>query len=223
MNINDVFGDVRQDLHCLYCGDVPTTREHIPSKVLLNDPFPNNLFIVEACQRCNQEFSLDEEYFACALECIRVGSAELKDIQRDKVRRVLAHHESLRQRLNDSFNADKSEFNIEVSRFDNVITKLAKCHIRYENHDPAMDKPTTVVWRFVSELSSKEIDNFLSPIPLTLLPEVGSRLLNRVAFRNDLSESIWITVQPNVYSYCVAVGVVRINFHNFLFAEINWN
>ena len=63
--------DERLDLICSYCGiNNPDTRDHVPSKILLDQPYPENLPVVPCCSKCNRSFSLDEEYVACLLECI---------------------------------------------------------------------------------------------------------------------------------------------------------
>ncbi|MBV7337585.1 hypothetical protein KFU94_57025 [Chloroflexi bacterium TSY] len=65
------YGDVRQYSWCAYCGGDTKTREHVPSKVLLDKPYPKNLPIVSACESCNAGFSMDEEYIACWIEVAR--------------------------------------------------------------------------------------------------------------------------------------------------------
>lgn len=52
---------------CLYCGRPADTREHVPPKALLEQPWPNNLRTVPACGDCNGSWSLDEEYLAIVL------------------------------------------------------------------------------------------------------------------------------------------------------------
>jgi hypothetical protein len=55
---------------CVFCGGHPDTRDHAPSKVFLDEPFPEDLAVVEACAECNRSFSIDEEYLACFLEAV---------------------------------------------------------------------------------------------------------------------------------------------------------
>jgi hypothetical protein len=59
---------------CAYCGSAADSRDHVPSKILLDDPLPAYLPVVKACSHCNGSFSLDEEYLACFLECVMAGS-----------------------------------------------------------------------------------------------------------------------------------------------------
>jgi len=38
---------------CIYCQEQATTREHVPSKVFLDEPYSDQLQVVPACSRCN--------------------------------------------------------------------------------------------------------------------------------------------------------------------------
>lgn len=59
------FSDSRLIGTCIYCGGLADTKDHIPSKCLLDKPYPENLSVVKCCNTCNQSFSSDEQYFAC--------------------------------------------------------------------------------------------------------------------------------------------------------------
>ena len=56
---------------CIYCGSPATTREHIPSKAFLVDPYPENLPTIPACFECNNGYSEDEKYLACFLDVLK--------------------------------------------------------------------------------------------------------------------------------------------------------
>lgn len=47
---------------CIYCGRTAETRDHVPPKALLLEPWPNNLRTVPSCSPCNVDWSLDEQY-----------------------------------------------------------------------------------------------------------------------------------------------------------------
>ena len=70
------YSDLRLYGYCTYCGGEPETRDHVPSKILLDKPFPENLPVVPSCDKCNHDFSKDEEYFACLIECTLRGTTE---------------------------------------------------------------------------------------------------------------------------------------------------
>jgi hypothetical protein len=83
------YGDQRNQEWCVHCGDPGETRDHIPSRILLDEPYPENLPVVAACRSCNAGFSLDEEYFACLVECVLAGGVEPERQLRPKIRRFL--------------------------------------------------------------------------------------------------------------------------------------
>jgi len=48
---------------CSYCGQQKKlTTDHVPPKLLLEQPFPKNLWVVRACTDCNLGFRADDEY-----------------------------------------------------------------------------------------------------------------------------------------------------------------
>lgn len=53
---------------CIYCGgDKDITVDHVPPKLLLTRPYPENLITVPACFPCNQSFQKDDEYIRTML------------------------------------------------------------------------------------------------------------------------------------------------------------
>lgn len=75
MDPRHLFIDERHTGMCVYCGSPPDTRDHVPSKVLLDEPYPPELPVVGACEKCSSSFSLDEQYLACFLDCVIHGGA----------------------------------------------------------------------------------------------------------------------------------------------------
>ena len=49
--------DKSREKGCIYCGKPATTREHIPSKAFLIEPYPEDLATLPACFECNNGFS----------------------------------------------------------------------------------------------------------------------------------------------------------------------
>src|SRR5437588_10375610 len=89
------YGDTRQVEACAYCGKAIQTRDHAPSKVLLDEPFPENLPVVPACLPCNNKASFDEEYLACLVECVICGTTDPAKVGREKIRCALARQRAL--------------------------------------------------------------------------------------------------------------------------------
>jgi len=43
---------------CAYCGQLKKlTADHVPPKLLLEQPFPRNLWVVPACTDCHQTYN----------------------------------------------------------------------------------------------------------------------------------------------------------------------
>jgi hypothetical protein len=70
------YGDERQLAFCAFCGGPTGTRDLCPSRVLLDEPYPENLPVVPACVACNTRFSPDEQYLACLVSCVVAGSTD---------------------------------------------------------------------------------------------------------------------------------------------------
>src|SRR5690348_7164381 len=93
------YGDKRVLAFCTFCGGETGTRDHCPSRVLLDEPFPANLPVVPACAACNTSFSADEEYLACLISSVLAGSTDPDAAPRAKTRRLLATKPALRARI----------------------------------------------------------------------------------------------------------------------------
>lgn len=214
---------------CSYCGESPNTRDHVPSRILLEEPYPENLPVVPCCAKCNQGFSLDEEYIACLLECILCGTTDIEKLQREKIKRILQNKEPLKQKILKSKVEIEGQvsFNIEVNRMKNVLIKLAKGHAKYENSEAVLEEPTSIGFKTVPTMTQNEIDTFLADTKLTKSPEVGSRAMqNFLIYSNNNTYSHWTIVQPEIYNYCVSVTPVRLSVKiilwNYLAVEVIW-
>jgi hypothetical protein len=67
MKSYDELCDERLKGNCAYCDAIPTTKDHVPAKVFLEKPFPENLHCVPACIKCNNAYSRDESFLAFLL------------------------------------------------------------------------------------------------------------------------------------------------------------
>ena len=225
------FSDQRFDQVCSYCGETATeTRDHVPSKILLDEPFPENLPVVPCCTKCNQGFSLDEEYFACSIECILRGTSNIEQLHRKKIKLALKKRPTLQQRIKNSFTLQdgRLHFKYEQDRFMNVATKLAKGHAKYEISEPQFEAPTSIVMKPLISMTKNENDNFFASYHLNKLPEVGSRSLQNLLIRgNDTVHSHWTIVQDNNYKYSViddmGLLIVRIVVWDYLAIEVIWD
>ncbi len=222
------FGDDRVLSGCIYCGDSPDTRDHVPSRVLLDEPFPENLPVVPSCRACNVSFSLDEEYLAALIDCAALGSAEPNSYHRTKVRRILERQPALAASLEAARTIDAAgvtTFTPDVQRVERVFLKLARGHAAFEMHSVEDDEPTSLVVLPLPLLNDAARTTFELPPAASLLPEFGSRALQRMV-KHGVPSPSWIVVQPDRYRFLASPGpsrVVRIVVGEYLAAEVVWD
>ncbi len=223
----EVFGNRRTLAFCTFCGGETATGDHCPSRVLLDDPYPEHLPKVPACERCNHSFSLDEEYLACLLSCVLAGSTDPAKIRRNKVRRILEKKPALVARIEAACIRDGENvaFSVEDTRIYRVITKLAQGHAMYELHEHCISKPSFIMIQPLSVMSDKERANFETPTPPLIWPEIGSRAMQRLIVTGDSVVHDWLVVQPGMYRYLAEAGAdisVRIVVHEYLACHLRW-
>ena len=222
----NVFGDERTLAFCTFCGGDTPTRDHCPSRVLLDEPYPSHLPTVPACARCNSRFALDEEYFACLLACSIAGSLDPVKIQRVKVRRILEKKPFLVARLAAArtSDGDNLSFSVEEARIRNVVTKLAQGHSVYELHDHCFGKPSSIFIQPFCLMSDSERMRFEAPPASLIFPEVGSGAMQRFVHA-DRSAPEWIVVQQGMYRYLAEPGpniTIRMAVHEYLACYVRW-
>jgi hypothetical protein len=226
------YGDARLTAGCAYCGRAAETRDHVPARVFLDEPYPSNLPVVGACDECNQAASHDEVYVACLIECARMGSVDPSGVERPKIRRILTERPALAARLTAAkrFPYAGVAFAAERRRVSRVLEKAALGHALYELDELLFDEPATVAYAPISVLAVGEVEAFENRPPLELFPEVGSRAMQRVLIAAGPGEGTgfqdWIEVQPDRYRYLTASGpdtVIRIVLSEYLACEVIWS
>lgn len=227
------YGDKRQAMMCAHCGAATGTRDHVPSKSLLDEPYPENLPVVPACVVCNTGFALDEEYVACAIDYALCGGGRCPP-PRAKVRRILEAKPALAARLEQAYQIASAEgvLSVETDRVRRVILKLARGHALYELHEPQIGAPSFCGFAPLATCSSEQRDAFEAPAASpSIWPEVGSRAIQRLlvvhsrASREVMAPG-WIDVQPERYRYLAFVGsavTVRMVLSEYLACEVVWS
>lgn len=219
--------DHRLNGFCVYCGRYSQTRDHVPSKILLDEPYPVNLLVVPACSACNHDFSLDEEYFACLIECARNGTIDLEELERKKIRKILEQKPKLLKRIANEmeFNDGGIIFRYQEKRVKKIILKLARGHAAYENSELQLSEPECIRMKPIHTMSDRELTQFNSHVNY-LLPEVGSRAFQRIFTQNEKIVRGWNTVQENKYTYSICFGQfgfsVKFVIWNYLTCEVIW-
>lgn len=222
------YGDTRQTGSCAYCGRATGTRDHVPSRVLLDEPYPTNLPVVPACDECNQSFSLDEQYVACLVECSRLGTSDPAVLERTKVGRILRENPALASRLRQATERDGGPVSpkVEPDRLERVVLKLAKGHALFELNEPMYDPPAHVSALAFHNLGPEERQTFETPPQVRILPEVGSRAMQRMIVAGSSVFSDWILVQPGRYRYLTTAAEsetdIRIVMSEYLACQVTW-
>ena len=114
----------------------------------------------------------------------------------------------------------------DIERVNNVVIKNARGHAFYELGEPLMHPPSAVMWDPVEVLPAAQRSAFERVPPPTTYPEVGSRLMQRLAGEDALARG-WIDVQDRVYRYAVMQGsggevIVRTLVREYLATEVVW-
>ncbi|AYW90633.1 hypothetical protein EGX47_04355 [Yersinia pseudotuberculosis] len=201
---------------CIYCGGLEETRDHVPSKVFLDPPFPENLPIVGACEACNNGFSLDEEYLACLIESAIAGSANPDYIRRLKIADILRRSPQLQNRIDSSKHIRNGQtyFEVESKRIKNIILKLARGHAAFELSQRCYESPSSIWWYPIELLNDVQREPFKSCHIVEAFGEIGSRWLQRlivleIIILSPIGEKLkrnvlvndWINVQDGCYRY----------------------
>ena len=217
------YGDERQTFWCALCGGRTETRDHAPSRVFLEPPYPAQLPVVRTCASCNQGASLDEEYVACLVECAAVASIDGPRL-RPRIRRKLQEKPSLRERIRKSMVGEQA-FAVEHDRVSRVIVKLARGHALFELNEPRWEEPDRVQFATLQTLTS-DARRIFEELPVSdIWPEVGSRAMQRIV-DDQPGASAWINVQTGLYRYLASVAggtLVRLVIREYLACEIAWS
>lgn len=206
-----LFVDDRLTGICVYCGTRPGTRDHSPSKVLLDEPYPDNLPVVKACLACNQSFSLDEQYLACFLECAMCGSTDTAALNRKNIQRILTKTPSLAAEIQSTMTISESGDKIwrpDMERVRNVLLKLARGHLHFELSIQERDDPDVLEIVPLSLMTADGREFFERPESeaMTVWPELGSRAFLRAWASGERWADGWLDVQEGRYRYLVGQG-----------------
>lgn len=237
------YADSRLLNGCIYCYFIVETREHIPSKVFLDRPYPENLPVVGACLVCNNGFSSDEEYVAAFFETVIAKTTEPSKIRRKKIANLLERTPALRARIQNAivYYDDRIMFGMEIERINRIIVKLARGHAAFELSQPCRHEPSHVWWEEIDKTPEERRNDFLSDIIVGMVGEVGSRnsqriMVMEVLLKEPISGKMkkiglvvnpWITVQEGRYSYLAddSHGCIRIRMliGGYFACEVTWH
>jgi hypothetical protein len=217
MNPNKTYyADDRLNNCCAYCGGFAETEDHVPSRCFLDKPYPQNMRVVPCCQKCNHDFSIDEEYVSCLIDCMKEKTTNTNLIRRKKTRKTLSHSFGLSERIKSQFRkfADIEICDIEKNRFELVMSKLAFGHLAHENSSINWDSEYKVDMWLLENMSNLLLNDFENPYSGDVVPEVGSNSLSRILVGLDDSAICcdWVMVQNGRYRYCVSPDSTKVKF-----------
>lgn len=224
------FGDDRNKGWCVFCGGPNQTSDHTPSRVFLDEPYPDDLATSPACQKCNNSFSADEAYLACLLECVVAGTTDPSKLRRQKIAKLLTGNPGLSARLAAARKEtdDGIAFDVDHERISNVVLKLARGHAAYEVNEPRLDEPVDVIIKPLVQMEQAERERFERDEGMvSVWPEVGSRAMNRlIVYGDDAFDEGWLVVQEGRYRYRTTQNdglVVRFVINEYLACEVRWD
>jgi len=231
------FADERHKGWCIHCqaslSGVESNLDHVPSKTILDRPFPENLPTVRICKACNTSFSEDEEYFTAFLGSVLAGTTDPGQQVVARAEKTLNNNHRLQDEINaqlevikDESGNDQVTFVPDNARIQNVVVKNARGHVLFEHGHPAEGEPARVAIQPIPTLSPETLANFESIDYGAGWPEVGSRLMTRLVTGDDMRGDGWVVVQPNIYRFAVMEQgqfVVRTVIREYLATEVAWD
>jgi hypothetical protein len=231
------YADERHKGWCIHCkavlGSVESNHDHVPSKTILDRPFPNDLPTVRICKSCNTSFSNDEEYFTAFLGSVLAGSTNPDQQVIARSEKILGSNyrlqdeiESQLQIIKGADGSDQVTFVPDMARIQNVVVKNSRGHVLFEHGQPAEGEPTRVSIQPIPTLPPDMVANFETIDYGAGWPEVGSRLMQRLISGDDMRPDGWVVVQPNVYRFAVmdqGQFIVRTVIREYLATEVAWD
>lgn len=235
------YADNRLIVGCIYCGGPEETRDHVPSRVFLDSPFPENLPVLPACSACNGGVSLDEEYLACLIEAAVAGSTDPVHIRRPRVADTMRRNAALRSRIEAAKRVvdGRLAFAPETARIQNVMLKLARGHAAYELSAIRRERPTSLNCWPIDIMAPEARNSWEASHVQQMFGEVGSRGLQRqlvteLTMQSQTGETKklgllindWIDVQNGRYRYLAiddgAEVRIKIVIGDYLACEVAW-
>lgn len=223
----------RFDSVCIYCRtNIADSREHIPSRVFLDIPYPKNYNIVPACKNCNCGFSIDELYVSCFTDKLRNSLSNNKFPLREKTIAAISHDKELAKKLDDQIRIEDERILVSYvpESFSTILIKLAKGHLCQEQ-DKVFESDCLIEcnFKFKPDLSEDEIHNFEELPSIDKAGECGSDFTHGLLIIDGFGSASqifvpWNEVQDDNYRYLTYFEqnnyIVRIVICETLFAEV---
>ena len=230
MDPKKLFFDKRLNDHCIYCGAIPNSREHVPSRVFLDKPYPSNLPVVKSCFNCNHKFSKDEQYVACVIECVVQGTTLPNENFRIVIAKTLRRSQGLGKLIGQGKILDrngKQYWTVDLNRMKSILIKLAQGHLHFELASPPSEEPILCQFQPLESMTHEEQNDFftLDTSSQGLFPEIGSRAFGNAFTGDPSAHPQWHEVQPGRYKYAVGQdgSWVKIVLREYLACLVAWD
>ncbi len=134
---------------CCFCGSSENiTRDHIPPKNLFLKPLPTNLITIPSCKSCNEDTSLDDEYFRICVSTQGYNDVVGKKIWDEKVvDSSFRRSKKLRNEIKESqmkinvktkgglYLGNLDALTYDSKRINNILIKICKGLIYFDSPD----------------------------------------------------------------------------------------
>lgn len=195
--------------NCIHCGTAlsrsTSSRDHVPSKLLLRQPYPDNLKTIRVCRSCNTRFSPAEEYLGAFLGLLLTVGDGVNP--RHVLERMIDNNEQMQELFDRSLGLDATSAAPRVfvepdqSLLDIALGKNARGLLHIE----------------CGHTQDFQVAKVLA-VPLENIPETTRALILPPA-------SAWHIVQNETFRYHVLQGpqpVVRAILCEYLYAETHF-
>ncbi len=195
---------MENNIKCTFCEKLADSKDHIPSRNLLEKPFPKNLLTVPSCRECNQSFSLDEEYFLNVLvEISNNPKLVARKSLGGNVYKARQRSPKLKAKIEKSYFQNengKYYFKTEYDRIKRVIEKnaLGLYYFKYKKRMSLGSFNCTGFYPFEVE-ENRPAEIFM------------------LTYSEKFKIKKWIHIQPNVFSFIVVRDWTRNNRFTMIF------
>lgn len=215
----------KEKSYCIYCSDIADSREHLPPRIFVDNPNLNEWCIVPACNKCNNGYSTDEQFVACAIEYILAEINYGGSIQRNKIKKTFEKRPHILEKIKSLCIFENGSLKIDnsvIEKIKMVVLKIARGHLMYDCNEFLNDEDVQFLMAFKPQLEQKKLEKFNMTIVCNCLPEFGSRMSNQLYINNNNEIVIpWKIIDNDNYRYLISPdGIIRIVIREFLYIEI---
>lgn len=239
MGNNSIFGDVRKQIYtkimdgckCIYCGSDYDSREHLPSRILLDDL--TNATVIPSCKKCNNSFSNDELYFASFIELYK-NKLDSNYKIRSKVKKALEknikqHNQIIKELKGESYIVENT---FQQDRIKNIILKLSIGHLAQSLDENLIELDSENIeidlyWNYIYNLNRKQLEYIGNPIQLDTIFEVGTIANEHIVIGNSGKVyTHWVNVNEGLYSFRYSQKdniSIEILFNRFIYSKVEFH